>query len=92
MPLLTGRKVLDVKVCERRLREPIAARVLARLQGATIIGIRRRSKYLPVDTDSRLTLLIHLGMTGQLGRRRRAGLNHRCANPRSGQADQPLQF
>jgi formamidopyrimidine-DNA glycosylase len=66
MPLLTGRKVLEVTVRERRLREPIAARVLARLQGATITGIRRRSKYLLVDTDSELTLLIHLGMTGQL--------------------------
>jgi formamidopyrimidine-DNA glycosylase len=66
VPLLTGRKVLEVRVRERRLREPIAVRGLARLRGATVIGIRRRSKYLLVDTDSGLTLLIHLGMTGQL--------------------------
>ena len=66
VPLLTGRKVLEVRVRERRLREPIAVRGLARLRGATVTGIRRRSKYLLVDTDSRLTLLVHLGMTGQL--------------------------
>ena len=66
VPLLTGRKVLEVRVRERRLREPIAVRGLAQLRGATITGIRRRSKYLLLETDSGLTLLIHLGMTGQL--------------------------
>ncbi len=65
-PLLIGRRVLGVEVRERRLREPIASRRLARLRGTTVTGIRRRSKYLLVDTDAGLTLLIHLGMTGQL--------------------------
>src|SRR5207247_8870713 len=65
-PLLVGRRVTGVLVRERRLREPIAARSLARLRGAAVTGIRRRSKYLLLDTDSGLTLLIHLGMTGQL--------------------------
>jgi formamidopyrimidine-DNA glycosylase len=65
-PLLVGRRVVDVEVRERRLREPIAPRALARLRGATITGIRRRSKYLLVDTSGGLTLLVHLGMTGQL--------------------------
>ena len=65
-PLLVGRRVLHVLVRERRLREPLAPRGLARLRGATVTGIRRRSKYLLLDTDSGLTLLIHLGMTGQL--------------------------
>jgi formamidopyrimidine-DNA glycosylase len=66
LPLLTGRRLLAVTVRERRLREPIAARGLARLRGATVTGIRRRSKYLLLDTDAGLTLLVHLGMTGQL--------------------------
>src|SRR6266571_4073137 len=65
-PLISGRRILGVEVRERRLREPIAARALMRLRGAAVTGIRRRSKYLLVDTDSGLTLLIHLGMTGQL--------------------------
>jgi formamidopyrimidine-DNA glycosylase len=66
VPLLVGRRVLEITVRERRLREPIAVRGLTRLRGATITGIRRRSKYLLLDTDARMTLLIHLGMTGQL--------------------------
>ena len=65
-PLLVGRRVLDVVVRERRLREPVAPRGLKRLRGATVTDIRRRSKYLLLDTDAGLTLLIHLGMTGQL--------------------------
>ncbi|HEU5179368.1 MAG TPA: bifunctional DNA-formamidopyrimidine glycosylase/DNA-(apurinic or apyrimidinic site) lyase [Candidatus Polarisedimenticolia bacterium] len=66
VPLLVGRRILSVTVRERRLREPIAVRGLAKLRGATITGIRRRSKYLLLDTDAQLTLLVHLGMTGQL--------------------------
>ena len=65
-PLLLGRRVLSVHVRDRRLREPIAPRALGRLRGATVTGLRRRSKYLLVETDRRLTLLVHLGMTGQL--------------------------
>ena len=65
-PLISGRRVLGVEVRERRLREPIATRALMRLRGAAVTGIRRRSKYLLLDTDAGLTLLIHLGMTGQL--------------------------
>ena len=65
-PLLVGRRVLGVTVRDRRLREPVAPRALARLRGATVTGIRRRSKYLLLDTDAGLTLLVHLGMTGQL--------------------------
>jgi formamidopyrimidine-DNA glycosylase len=65
-PLLVGRRVLGVEVRERRLREPLAPRQLARLRGATVTAVRRRSKYLLLDTDAGLTLLVHLGMTGQL--------------------------
>jgi formamidopyrimidine-DNA glycosylase len=65
-PLLVGRRVIGVRVRERRLREPIAPRALGRLRGATVTGLSRRSKYLLVGTDRRLTLLVHLGMTGQL--------------------------
>ena len=65
-PLLTGRRIESVTVRERRLREPIAPRELARLRGARVTGLRRRSKYLLLDTSAGLTLLVHLGMTGQL--------------------------
>ena len=65
-PLVKGRRVLQVTVRERRLRERIDPRALARLRGARWTGIRRRSKFLLLDTDADLTLLVHLGMTGRL--------------------------
>jgi len=66
VPLVVGRRVMGVTVRERRLREPIAPGGLRRLRGARLTGIERRSKYLLFDTDAGLTLLVHLGMTGQL--------------------------
>lgn len=46
-------------------RRPPRAR-LRRLVGATIAGVRRRGKYLLIDTDRPESLLVHLGMTGRL--------------------------
>ena len=70
LPLLVGRRVVGVRVRDRRLREPIAPAALGRLRGARVIDIRRRSKYLLVETrdeaGAERTLLVHLGMTGQL--------------------------
>lgn len=77
-PLIGGLRVLGVRVRERRLRAPVSPRRLRRLQGQTIRAVRRRSKYLLVDTSGGLTLLIHLGMSGRLwvSRRGRARRPH----------------
>ena len=45
-------------------RKPPRA-LLKQLVGATITTLRRHGKYLLVDTDGPLTLLVHLGMTGR---------------------------
>jgi formamidopyrimidine-DNA glycosylase len=66
LPLLAGRRILGVRIRERRLRETVHPGRMARLRGATVTGIRRRSKYLLLETSSDLTLLVHLGMTGSL--------------------------
>ena len=65
-PLVVGRRVIAVTVREKRLRWPIAAAALRRLTGARLLGVRRRSKYLLVDTDAGVTLLMHLGMSGRI--------------------------
>jgi formamidopyrimidine-DNA glycosylase len=65
-PHLLGRRVLSVEVREARLRVPIRRRALGRIRGARVTAVRRRSKYLLVETDAGVTLLMHLGMTGQL--------------------------
>ena len=46
-------------------RKPPRAK-LRKLVGATITEVRRHGKYLLVDTDTPLTLLVHLGMTGRV--------------------------
>ncbi len=45
-------------------RKPPRAR-LKKLVGTSITALRRHGKYLLVDTDGPLTLLVHLGMTGR---------------------------
>lgn len=64
-PPLVGRRILDVTVRDRRLRWPVPADLESSLSGARITALRRRAKYLLVDTD-RGTLLVHLGMSGSL--------------------------
>jgi formamidopyrimidine-DNA glycosylase len=66
-PLLVGRRFLDVKVGENRLRQQSSPRELRRwLRGRRLKNLRRRGKYLRFDLEGGVTLVIHLGMTGRL--------------------------
>ena len=68
-PALVGKRVVAVHVYDRRLRWPVPAGLERALEGRTLAGVDRRSKYLlfrfagALATD---TLLVHLGMTGSL--------------------------
>jgi formamidopyrimidine-DNA glycosylase len=65
---IIGAKILGVWDSAKGLhmrRKPPRAK-LKKLVGATITAVRRHGKYLLVDTDGPLTLLIHLGMTGRV--------------------------
>ncbi len=64
-PLLTGKKVLEVLVHNGRLRWPVSLELALELPGSHIRQVRRRAKYLLLDTK-RGTVLIHLGMSGSL--------------------------
>jgi formamidopyrimidine-DNA glycosylase len=64
-PAVSGRIVDRVVVRDRRLRWPVPATLRRELTGARITAVRRRAKYLLLDTD-RGTVLIHLGMSGSL--------------------------
>ncbi len=66
VPLLSGRRIRGVLVREKRLREPVVPEDLKNLRGAAFTAVRRRSKYLLLETDAGRTVLIHLGMSGQL--------------------------
>jgi len=62
---LQGRRVTGVTLRRPDLRWPIPAEISSLLPGQEIIGLRRRAKYLLVDTAPGSALL-HLGMSGSL--------------------------
>jgi formamidopyrimidine-DNA glycosylase len=64
-PHLLGRRVAGVTLRRPDLRWPIPPEIAALLPGEPIIDIRRRAKYLLLDTAPGSALL-HLGMSGSL--------------------------
>ncbi len=64
-PHVVGRRVASVIVRQPRLRWPIAMELTETVPGQCIEGLRRRGKYLLLDTPQG-TLLVHLGMSGSL--------------------------
>jgi len=65
---VVGRKIKAVSVANGRSvrRHPSAKHFRALLEGRTIKGVGRLGKYLLVLLDSGDTLVVHLGMSGQL--------------------------
>jgi formamidopyrimidine-DNA glycosylase len=64
-PHLEGRRITGVTLRRPDLRWPIPPQVKRLLPGQAITGIRRRAKYLLLDTAPGSALL-HLGMSGSL--------------------------
>ena len=64
-PHLQGRRVTTVTLRRANLRWPIPAEISELLPGQRITGLRRRAKYLLIDTAPGSALL-HLGMSGSL--------------------------
>lgn len=60
-----GRSIRALKVYERRLRWPVSAGLPATVAGQRIVSTGRRAKYLLLTLESG-TLLVHLGMSGNL--------------------------
>jgi formamidopyrimidine-DNA glycosylase len=65
-PAMEGQVITQADVNRPDLRWPFPENMAARLTGARVLGLRRRSKYILVDLDSGETLLIHLGMSGRM--------------------------
>lgn len=67
-PLLRGRTFGRVRTSGLRLRQPIPFADIARwTEGATVVELRRRGKYLIVVLGNQARLIFHLGMTGRIG-------------------------
>jgi formamidopyrimidine-DNA glycosylase len=71
---VVGRKIKGVEVRNGRTvrRHPSAKHFRARLEGHTIKSIDRAGKYLLLGLDDGSTLVVHLGMSGQLQRAKSA--------------------
>ncbi len=63
-PHLLGQTIQTIQVRQPQLRWPVPQEISV-LQGQVIRHIRRRAKYLLIDTDTG-TAIIHLGMSGNL--------------------------
>lgn len=67
-PLLLGRTVTAIHHSGKSLRKPVPVALLNReIIGHRITAVTRRAKYLQISIDGGTMLVIHLGMTGNLG-------------------------
>ena len=60
-----GKTIAQVILRRENLRYPFPKRFAEQLQGQTITNIRRRAKYMLIDTNDELVFLSHLGMSGK---------------------------
>lgn len=65
-PRLVGRRVTAVRASRKPLRKRWQRRWADLLAGRSIAAVDRRGKWIRIDLDADLYLVIHLGMTGQL--------------------------
>ena len=63
-PHLVGERIENIVVRERRLRWPIPMEIEQAI-GQTVSAVRRRAKYLLIDTAPG-SIVLHLGMSGKL--------------------------
>jgi formamidopyrimidine-DNA glycosylase len=66
VPVMEGQVIIHAQVNRADLRWPFPVRMAERLTGATVLRLRRRSKYILADLSTAETLLIHLGMSGRM--------------------------
>jgi len=66
LPAMEGVRIAHADIRRPDLRWPFPPDMGARLTGATVTALRRRSKYLLADLDTGETLRIHLGMSGRM--------------------------
>ncbi len=66
IPAMEGAVIAQAEVRRAGLRFAFPPGMAARLTGARVTALRRRSKYILADLSTGETLLIHLGMSGRM--------------------------
>lgn len=64
-PHVVGAGIAEVIIRRYDLRWPVSEN-LPELEGAVFVSVKRRSKYLLLETEAGETVLMHLGMSGSL--------------------------
>ncbi len=64
-PYLTGAKLSHTRINRADLRYPFPTDFARRLDGATVLRLERRAKYLLAHLDTQAVWVTHLGMTGR---------------------------
>jgi formamidopyrimidine-DNA glycosylase len=65
-PAMEGQLIAQAELRRGDLRWPFPPDMAARLTGARVLQLRRRSKYILADLDRGESLIIHLGMSGRM--------------------------
>lgn len=65
-PVMTGKRIVAADIRRPDLRWPLPVDMKARLEGARVERLTRRSKYILAELDTGETLIIHLGMSGRI--------------------------
>jgi formamidopyrimidine-DNA glycosylase len=65
-PALEGARIARAEIRRDGLRWPFPERMAERLEGAGVLRLGRRSKYLLAELDTGETLIVHLGMSGRM--------------------------
>lgn len=65
-PAMTGRCFARVQQRRPNLRFPFPEKFVTRLEGQSVLAVRRRAKYLVIDLSDGESLIVHLGMSGRM--------------------------
>lgn len=65
-PHITGKKIAKVIIRQKQLRWPIPDNLGETLRGLVVKQVIRRGKYLLLETNKTHTVILHLGMSGNL--------------------------
>lgn len=64
-PVLKGQTITHVDLRRPNLRFPFPPDFAAKLEGAMVLNLTRRAKYILIECSTGVSLMVHLGMTGR---------------------------
>lgn len=65
-PTICGQHITGITLHRPNLRFPFPDGFATKIEGASVVAVRRRAKYILIDLSNNLTWVIHLGMSGRI--------------------------